>query len=147
MVTRFLFQCRASKKQLQQLVGKLSWACRVVYGGQTFLRRILDMLNLFQSPSAKVPLSAEFHEDIRCWHCFLHYFNGKCNFLCQSPTTDVQTDVCLVAAGAYIFEGVGCTTTLLSIHQTWHFSILTIKKSWLRFLQFLDGLLVGPINM
>ena len=64
MVTRFLFQCRASKKQLQQLVGKLRWAYRVVYGGQTFLRRILDMLNLFQSPSAKVPLSAEFHVKI-----------------------------------------------------------------------------------
>ena len=104
VISRFLFHRRASKKQLQQLAGKLNWACRVVYGGRTFLRRILDMLNLLQSPSAKVCLSAEFQEDIRWWHSSLHYFNGKCNFLRQSPTTDVQTDACLVAAGAY-FRG------------------------------------------
>ena len=105
VVSRFLSRRRASKKQLQQLAGKLNWACWVVYGGQTFLGWILDMLNLLQSPSAKVRLSAEFHEDIiRSWHSFLHYFNGKCNFLRQSPTTDVQTDACLVAAGAY-FRG------------------------------------------
>lgn len=104
MVSRFLFRRRASKKQLQQLAGKLNWACRVVYGGRTFLRRILDMLNLLQSPSAKVRLAAEFHEDIRWWHSFFHYFNDKCTFLRQSPTTDVQTDACLVAAGAYFRE-------------------------------------------
>ena len=104
VISRFLFRRRASTKQLQQLADKLNWACRVVYGGRTFLRRILDMLNLLQSPSAKVRLSAEFHEDIRWWHSFLHYFNGKCNFLRQYPTTDVQTDACLVAAGAY-FRG------------------------------------------
>ena len=73
-------------------------------GGVWWSNRILDMLNLLQSLLAKVRLSAEFHEDIRWWHSFLHYFNGKCNFLRQSPTTDVQTDACLVAAGAY-FRG------------------------------------------
>ena len=30
VVTRFLFQGRESKKQIQQLGGKLNWACRVV---------------------------------------------------------------------------------------------------------------------
>ena len=30
VVTRFLFRHRESKKQIQQLAGKLIWACRVV---------------------------------------------------------------------------------------------------------------------
>lgn len=30
VVTRFLFRARESKKQIQQLAGKLNWACRVV---------------------------------------------------------------------------------------------------------------------
>ena len=30
VVTRFLFWGRESKKQIQQLAGKLNWACRVV---------------------------------------------------------------------------------------------------------------------
>ena len=43
---------RATKTQLQWLAGKLHWACRVVYGGRTFPRRILDTLNCM-SPTAK----------------------------------------------------------------------------------------------
>lgn len=45
LTSSFLTKRRATKKQSQQLAGKLNWACRVVYGGRTFLRRILDMMN------------------------------------------------------------------------------------------------------
>lgn len=104
VVSTFLTRRRASKKQLQQLAGKLNWACRVVYGGRTFLRRILDMMNSLESSSAKKRLSSEFHEDVRWWHSFLAHFNGRCAFLSQQPTTDVQTDACQLAAGAF-FRG------------------------------------------
>ena len=104
VVAQFRVRRRASKQQLQRLAGKLNWACRVVYGGRTFLRRILDMLNSLQSSSAKLQLSAEFHADIDWWYTFLPVFNGRCSFLEQLPTTDVQTDACQVAAGAY-FRG------------------------------------------
>ena len=50
VVTAFLSRRRANKKQLQSLAGKLNWACRVVYGGRTFLRRILDFMNTLPSP-------------------------------------------------------------------------------------------------
>ena len=101
VISRFLTRRRASKKQLQQLADKLNWACRAVYGGRTFLRRILDVMNSLGSSSAKKRLSPEFHEDIRWWHSFLTHFNGKCAFLHQQPTTDVQTDACPLAAGAF----------------------------------------------
>ena len=35
---------RPSKKQMQSLAGKLSWAARVVYGGRVFIRRIIDAI-------------------------------------------------------------------------------------------------------
>ena len=41
LVQAFLHRHRASKRQLQSLAGKLSWVCRVVYGGRTFLSRSL----------------------------------------------------------------------------------------------------------
>lgn len=104
VVAQFRTRRRANKHQLQQLAGKLNWACRVVYGGRTFLRRILDMLNALQSSTAKARLSAEFQADIHWWHSFLPHFNGRCAFLRQLPTTDVQTDACQLAAGAY-FRG------------------------------------------
>ena len=78
LVGNFLNKRRANKKQLQRLAGKLNWACRVVYGGHTFLRRILDMMNSLESSSAKKKLTADFLADIRWWHSFLRNFNGKC---------------------------------------------------------------------
>lgn len=104
VVTAFLSRRRANKKQLQSLAGKLNWACRVVYGGRTFLRRILDFMNTLPSNTTKQRLSSEFHADIRWWHSFLGHFNGRCPFLKEQPTTDVQTDACPLAAGAY-FHG------------------------------------------
>ena len=104
LVSCFLRKRRASKHQLQQLAGKLSWACRVVYSGRTFLRRILDMMNSLHSSSAKVRLSTEFYDDIRWWHSFLQVFNGQRPFLRKQPTCDVDTNACQAAAGAY-FRG------------------------------------------
>ena len=40
LLLSFQHRCRASKRQLQRLGGKLNWACRVVYVGLNFLRRI-----------------------------------------------------------------------------------------------------------
>ena len=34
---------RCSKKELLSLLGRLNWACRVVRGGRTFLRRLIDL--------------------------------------------------------------------------------------------------------
>ena len=69
---------QASKHQLQTLAGKLNWACKVVYGGQTFLRHILDQINILFSPGAKLLLNSEFRADILWWHQFLEVFDGKC---------------------------------------------------------------------
>ena len=64
LVTQFQKRVRASKRQLQQLAGKLNWACCVVYGGRTFLRHILDTMNLLVKPSAQCKLTPDFYADI-----------------------------------------------------------------------------------
>ncbi len=89
--------------QLQRLAGKLNWACRVVYGGRTFLRRILDTMNAL-SPSGKYRLDQSFRDDIDCSVQFLTVFNGTRLFLEDLPTIDVATDACPIAAGGY-FRG------------------------------------------
>ena len=100
----FSLRCRASKRQLQVLAGKLNWACRVVYGGRTFLRRILDQINRLNSPNAKFKFNQEFCADLSWWISFLSVFNGKCLFLERLPATDVQTDASTYGAGAF-FRG------------------------------------------
>ncbi|KAL9955790.1 hypothetical protein ACROYT_G037169 [Oculina patagonica] len=103
IVCTFLNKRRATKNQLQRLAGKLNWACRVVYGGRTFLRRVLDTMNSM-SASAKHKLSDSFYRDISWWVNFLKVFNGTRLFLNQQPTVDVMTDACSLAAGGY-FRG------------------------------------------
>ena len=93
----------ATKQQLQRLAGKLNWACRVVFGGRTFLRRIIDTMNTL-THSSRLTLDREFHSDIAWWVDFLHVFNGKRLFLNTSPTLDVNTDACPHSAGGF-FQG------------------------------------------
>ncbi len=101
LVDLFASRPRATKHQLQQLAGKLNWACRVVYGGRTFLRRILDCMNLLVLPNAKYQLTPEFRKDIFGWKNFLSVFNGKRLLHSKIPIADVQTDACNVAVGAF----------------------------------------------
>lgn len=103
LVSSFMHKRRATKNQLQRLAGKLNWACRVVYGGRTFLRRVLTTMNSL-SPGAKHRLGPSFYCDISWWEKFLHVFNGKQFFLEDRPTVDVMTDSCSLAAGGY-FRG------------------------------------------
>ena len=59
-VASFLTRNRATKRQLQRLAGKSNWACRVIYGGCTFLRHVIDCINALQSSSAKCKLTLDF---------------------------------------------------------------------------------------
>ena len=114
VVHSFSGRTRASKRQLQQLAGKLNWACRVVSGGRTFLRRILDIISSLKSPSARYKLSSDFYADIQWWCEFLKTFNGMQLFL-SSTAVEVVICACPQAAGAF-FEGdwlyfnFGCET-------------------------------------
>ena len=104
LIGTFLNRKRASKRQLQQLAGKLNWACRVVHGGRTFLRRILDSMNSLRSASAKFRFTPEFPKDLFWWQSFLAVFNGKRLLHSKVPIADVETDASQEAVGSY-FRG------------------------------------------
>ena len=90
----FASRKRAFKHQLQQLAGKLNWACRIVHGRRTFLCHIIDCMNALSSNSAKYLLTPEFCKDILWWQKFLLLFNGKCLLHSKVPIADVQTGAC-----------------------------------------------------
>jgi len=100
----FSHRKRASKKQLERLIGRLSWASMVIQGGRTFLRRVLDLKNSLNSASAKCELTSEFQADIGWWLNFLIDFNGTTCFLDSRPIRTVSTDACNAGAGGY-FNG------------------------------------------
>ncbi len=99
LLCSFLHKKRATCRQLQQLAGKLNWACQVIHGGRTFLRRVLDLLAPLKCKSHKVILTHEFREDIRWWLSFLYTFNGVSCVPHEAPTVHVLTDASSVGAG------------------------------------------------
>lgn len=103
-IQQFSQRKRASRKQLQSLAGKLSWACQAIKGGRSFLRRILDMLAQLKHATNKVLLSQDFRLDLKWWQDFLSLFNGTMPIRNQKPIIDVQVDACCSASGIY-FRG------------------------------------------
>ena len=72
------FDCRqrATKRQLQRLCGVLAHCSKVVRGGCTFSRRIIDLLSALPEGNPRITLSSEFHLDLLWWQEFAKTFNG-----------------------------------------------------------------------
>lgn len=100
-VASFMSKKRATKQQLQSLVGRLNFAARVVRGARLFLRRLFNAIATLKHQRHKFRLRGPVKADIEWWHRFLRDFNGVAAFMDNTPITTVQTDACLRAGGAF----------------------------------------------
>ena len=69
---------KATKKGLQQLLGKLFWVSRCVKFSRGFMARLLNQLTSMHPlpDNKKVPLSEDCRHDIGWWARYLRRFNG-----------------------------------------------------------------------
>ena len=93
----------ASKKEILRLCGKLNWACRVVRGGRTFLRRLIDLSCRLKSKHHRIWVNSESRQDILWWVSGLEYFHGNTRFISDLPPphSDLVTDACRQSGGGY----------------------------------------------
>lgn len=81
-----------TKRELLSLIGKLSFAAKVVPPGRIFLRRLIDLSTSVKKLHHHVTLTASARADIRWWKDFLPGWNGV-SFMLQSdwaPATDLH---------------------------------------------------------
>ena len=64
-------------RELQSLIGLLSFVCCVVQPGRTFLRRLIDHTKGIQQPHFHIRLNKESRLDIAAWLLVIDHFNGK----------------------------------------------------------------------
>ena len=83
---------------------KLNWACQVIQGSRTILRRMIDITNGYKCKNDKVILTVEFRKDLHWWIPFIGSFNGTVRFLDPRPIRNIMTDACNSGGGAY-FNG------------------------------------------
>ena len=91
----------ASKKQLQSLVGKLSWACQVIHGGRPHLRRLLDSIHKLNGPRHRTRITADMKLDLAWWIAFAKIFNGSVPMLDHRNHLSVSIDACSSGAGGF----------------------------------------------
>ena len=85
-------ECRkCTKKELQSLIAKLSFACKVIPSGRLFLRRLIDLCKTIKRQHHHVSLNSAGRQDISWWQEFLSKWNGKS--LIQAPDWSNASDL------------------------------------------------------
>ena len=90
-----------TKRELQSIVGKLSWASQCIYGGRAHLRRIIDRINVLGAPHHKTRVTEGIREDLRWWIENVRIFNGSIPIVESRPVTHVCIDASGDGAGGY----------------------------------------------
>lgn len=67
---------KMSLKELQSIVGKLSFVSRAVRSSRAFLRRFYDAMSGLKKPHYKLRINQELRADFLMWVEFLNNFNG-----------------------------------------------------------------------
>ena len=76
LLTRHSSRKKITLKELQSLIGVLSFATRAVEGGRAFLRRLIDLTIGVKYPNHHIRLNNEARKDMEAWLIFLNNFNG-----------------------------------------------------------------------
>ena len=92
---------RASKKQLERLVGKMNFACQAIRGGRTFLRRIIDRMSKLKRPHHKAIVTKSMQLDLLWWDSFLQHFDGKVFFIDTRSSENIFVDACSTGGGCH----------------------------------------------
>ena len=87
---------KCTKQQLLSLIGKLSFACKVVPAGRIFLRRLIDLSCSVSRIHHHIRLTKEAHLDMYWWFNFLPQWSGTSCILetewTTTPSMNLYTD-------------------------------------------------------
>ena len=87
---------KCTKRELLSLIGKLSFAAKIIPSGRTFTRRLIDLSTTVRRLSHRVTLNYDAREDINWWQKFLPTWNGKQKILDTNttlcPSVNLYTD-------------------------------------------------------
>ena len=80
-LARWLEQSSCTKRQLQSLIGLLSFVAKIVPPGRTFLPRMIDLTTSVPHTEDVISLSEPFKKDLMWWRQFVAQWNGKSFFM------------------------------------------------------------------
>eukprot|EP00731_Ephydatia_muelleri_P033689 Em0035g26a len=81
LIKSWLGKRKATKRELLSLIGKLSFAAKVVPAGRLFLRRLIQLSTTVRKLHHHIHLNPEARADLRWWNSFLPSWNGISMFI------------------------------------------------------------------
>ena len=76
-IEEFVNKKKATKRELLSLIGKLSFACKVLPAGRIFLRRMIDLSTTVKELHYHIYLSQDFTKDLQWWRQILPGWSGS----------------------------------------------------------------------
>ena len=117
-------------RQLQSVLGLLSFACRVISPGRAFLRRLQNLTCGISRPNHHIRLNTEARADLAAWHCFLSSFNGvtmiiNSNWI-SSDAIKLYTDAASTQGFAAVFGHRWFNGKFPQIWQSYNIAVLEL---------------------
>ena len=131
LLSNALIRRSITKRELQSLVGKLNFAARVVFGGRTFLWRIIDVMNTLSRPHHHTRVNKQLHADLTWWANFLNVFNGNTFLVDSEPVSSdkFSTDACPIGGGGF-FRGDWFYTNWAVDHPNLESAHINLKETF-----------------
>ena len=84
---------RCLKRELLSLIGKLSFACKVLPSGRIFLHRLIELSTFVEKLHHHLPLMQEAKCDMKWWLDFLPQWPGKSLILESHWTSNASMEL------------------------------------------------------
>ena len=81
-----------TRRQLQLLLGKLSFVTACIRPGQIFMSRLLNRLRSLPSKPSRFPVTSDMLSDIDWWLTFLPHFNGSAEMITRTKDLKFLTE-------------------------------------------------------
>ena len=131
MIRRWSTLSKCTKRELQSLIGRLNWCARVVHGGRTFMRELINLLPRAKEPYHHIRLSRPAKNNILWWKEALVVFHGNTPFCSDIPlpTYVFATDACMKGGGAHFYDDWCYVNWELDLPQyaTSHINVLELE--------------------
>ena len=99
LIKQWTIKKKCTKRELLSLIGKLSFAAKVVPSGRTFIRPLIDLSKSVVKLSHHISLNHEARQDIQWWADYLPSWNGRYKILDSTTTTCHTLDIFADASG------------------------------------------------
>jgi hypothetical protein len=97
---------KCTKRELQKLLGSLNWCSRVIRGGRTFSRMLINLLTHASKPHHHIRLTRAAKNNVAWWITALSLFHGDSPFFVDIPLPAYVfgTDACEKGGGSHFYS-------------------------------------------